>query len=171
MSKDKAVPPGDVVTGRLSVFRSRSTPRLRVVFVNSGESLTKQAFKDECDINVIMRRYERSGVLPVNMRGEPRYVDCTSIDYLESMRVVADARSAFESLPARVRARFEHDPARLMEFLADERNREEARELGLLRPEAVKAAPVRVEVVGAPVGVPSESSGVPAVGSTPALPK
>ena len=38
------------------------SPRNPVVFPEQGR--TKQAFKDECDINNIMRRFETSGALP-----------------------------------------------------------------------------------------------------------
>ena len=46
------------------------------------------------------------------------------------------------ALPSRVRRRFDNDPAELMEFLADEANREEAVMLGLIeKEEPVQPAP------------------------------
>jgi phage internal scaffolding protein len=60
------------------------------------------------------------------------------MSYHEMQNVIADANSAFASLPATVRARFENDPAKYIEFVSDENNLEEARELGMLSPEAVE---------------------------------
>lgn len=132
-------------------FRHLLSPRFRVVTPVVGEGLTKQSFRDECDINVIMSRYQQSGVLPVVSVREGRFVDAPSTDYQEAMFQVADARSRFERLPARLRERFENDPGKLVAFLADDKNVAEARELGLVNPERV--------VVPVPVSVSSVNSG------------
>lgn len=142
-------------------YRSRITPRVRVTVPVDPVSKTKQSFKDECDINVIMRRYEATGILPgMERMAGARYVDCTGADFQAAQMLVASAKSMFNELPSRIRDRFGNDPQKLMEFLEDGRNLEEARELGLARPEAVEATPLAVRVVGSPVGDPSESSGV-----------
>ena len=41
------------------------------------------------------------------------------------------AQQSFESLPSELRGRFENDPAKLIDFLSDERNNAEAVKLGL----------------------------------------
>lgn len=152
MSADKLLSPGECR------FRSAYGVRVSVPFVSDGPSMTKQSFKDECDINVIMRRYERTGVLPTPVGVAPQYADCSAVDFQEAMLQVADAKSLFNQLPARVRERFSNDPARMLEFCEDARNAEEARKLGLLKPEEVPATPIPVSVVGAPVAAPGESS-------------
>lgn len=140
-------------------FRRAYGPRVRVQTNVSGASMTKQSFKDECDINVIMKRYEASGILPgMERAGQARYLDCTGVDYVEAMRVVADAKSAFGELPARLRDRFENDPAKLIAFLEDGRNLEEARELGLARPADPEATPLAVRVVEPAGSDPEQTS-------------
>lgn len=96
-------------------------------------SLTKQSFKDECDANIIMSRWAAGGELTHISRVLPRYGDFSSVaDYQTSLNVVLAMEEAFHSLPAKVRDRFGHDPAELLAFVADEANRAEAIELGLI---------------------------------------
>lgn len=94
---------------------------------------TKQSFKDECDINNIMSRFARTGVLDFAARNEPRYGDCTGLDFTESMQRVAAANTLFQELPAKLRDRFKNSPAEFLDFVQNDANREEAMELGLLR--------------------------------------
>lgn len=106
--------------------------------VIEGESMAQQQFKDECDINVIVQRFGLTGELPENLR-LPVSGDFTGIvDFKTAMDAVSQAQSAFMELPAQLRARFENDPQRLMRFLENDKNREEAVELGLvMRPPEV----------------------------------
>lgn len=145
--------------GRENVSRIRSYadvafgPRQRVVTVLPGVSRTKQSFKDECDINILMRRYQQSGVLPPMDGREPRYMDCSSVDYQEAMLIVANARSAFQDMSAELRDRFKNNPQMLLEFLEDPKNREEAVKLGLVNPPKGDAKPIDVRVVAPDVPV------------------
>lgn len=108
----------------------------------NSASLTKQAFREECDINVLMDRYQRTGILPgdPSRRAAGGFVDVSDVgSYQECLAVVAKANEAFAALPARVRERFKNDPARMVLFVEDDRNREEAVRLGLV--EAPPAPP------------------------------
>lgn len=129
-------------------FRTAYGPRLRVPFATSGESRTKQSFKDECDINVIMRRYQQTGVLDHLAAGGPRYLDVTGLEYQSAMELVAAARTQFEELPSAVRAHFDNDPAAFLEYMEDPDPAELA-ELGLLTPEAVQRRKAEAEGGGA----------------------
>lgn len=100
---------------------------------------TRQEFRAECDINVIMRRYQQTGVLEFTNKREAQYADVTGHDYQTAMDLVANARTAFEELPSSIRARFNNDPGELLDFVHDPESYDEAVELGLLKPEAVKA--------------------------------
>jgi phage internal scaffolding protein len=95
-------------------------------------SLAQQHFKDECDINNILRQFNVTGQLPEHALS-PRYGDFTGIgDYHTALNQVIAAEDEFMSLPATLRARFENDPAQLIEFLDNPENKNEAVELGLL---------------------------------------
>lgn len=113
-------------------------------------SKTKQEFAIDCDVNRIMKQFEKNGVLP-EFLGEPFYGDVSEVaDFQTAMNTVILGRQLFEQFPGYVRARFQNDPALMIEFLADPKNREEAISLGLI----AKAPEVP------PVATPPGGSGV-----------
>lgn len=112
-------------------------------------SLTKQSFAEEVDINTIVRRFGLTGQLPSDVR-VPQYADFdTVIDYHSAMLLVRESQEAFMRLPANIRARFHNEPGELVDFVSDDKNREEAEKLGIVLPKAVAApvVPMKVEVV------------------------
>lgn len=124
-------------------FRTAYGPKLQLQHITPpGEGRAKQSFKEECDINHIMARYQRTGVLDFAARREPQYGDCTGLEFQAGMELVAKAKAMFEELPSSLRARFENEPARFLDFVNNPRNREEAQELGLLKPKAEEATPL-----------------------------
>lgn len=136
-------------------FISAYAPKLKVsLSFPADEGRTKQSFKDECDINNIMARFQKTGVIAFANKFQARYGDVTGVDFANAMRVVADARTMFAELPARVRERFANDPARFLEFVQNPANKDEARALGLLKPEA--PAPVPEEAPPQPLDVSAE---------------
>jgi phage internal scaffolding protein len=95
-------------------------------------SLAQQHFKEECDINTILQKFNITGLLP-EAPLSPRYGDFTGIgDYHTALNRVIAAQDEFEALPAQIRARFGNDPAQLIEFMENSENRPEAEELGLV---------------------------------------
>ena len=95
-------------------------------------SLAQQHFKDECDINNILRQFNITGLLP-EATLSPRYGDFSGItDYHTALNQVIAAEDEFMSLPATLRARFDNDPARLIDFLDNPENKNEAIKLGLV---------------------------------------
>ena len=101
------------------------------------DSLTQQQFKEESDINTIVNRFLKSGVLPnpVNM---PQYVDYEGVfDFQSAMNVVRQADENFMRMDANVRARFNNSPQEFLEFFGNPNNSEEAIRLGLALPKAV----------------------------------
>jgi len=95
-------------------------------------SLAQQHFKEECDINTILEKFNITGLLPEQTLS-PRYGDFTGIgDYHTAMNRVLAVQDEFEALPAQIRARFNNDPAQLIEFMENSENRPEAEKLGLV---------------------------------------
>jgi len=95
-------------------------------------SLAQQHYKDECDINTILEKFNITGLMPESPLS-PRYGDFTGIsDYHTALNRVIAAQDEFEALPAQIRARFDNNPAQLIEFLENSDNRSEAEELGLV---------------------------------------
>lgn len=128
-------------------------------------SRTKQSFKDECDINTIVRRFGVTGQLPQGVRA-PTYGDFVDVhDFRSAMDAVVLARESFDSMPSAVRARFSNNPALFVDFCSNSENLPELRKMGLAPPAPPPATPVASPVSGAPVGPsgpvpePSVSSG------------
>lgn len=93
---------------------------------------TQQHFKDECDINILFARYLETGEMPQVLNGLS-YGDFTGIfDFQTAMNAVRTAEGVFQQLPARIKNRFDNDPQKLLAFLHDPDNREEAEFLGLV---------------------------------------
>ena len=116
--------------------RQNGSRRVRSVF--SSECKTQQHFAENADINNVMSRYRRTGVLStsdglVRPTRKAIFGDFSDgLDYKERLDSVKLAIDEFTRLPAKVRAEFDNDPAKMLDFLADESNRERAVELGLV---------------------------------------
>lgn len=111
-----------------------------------GESKTLQTFKKDCDINFILKKYKKTGLLDHVSRFQGQYADLSEpVDYLTAMQIVINADAMFNSLPADIRKKFDNDPAVFMEFADNPDNQEEMIELGLLPkpvPESVQQSVV-----------------------------
>jgi phage internal scaffolding protein len=128
------------------------------------ESLAQQNAKDESDINTIVRRFGLTGELPSNVRA-PQYGDFSAAtDYHSAMNAVLAANEAFMKLPAHIRTRFDNDPGAFVDFCSDEKNREEAKSLGLIV--GPPSEPTSVGSTSEPTSNPAPEGGGVAQSST-----
>lgn len=101
---------------------------------------TQQQFRDETDINTILKRFGVTGRLPLTAK-QPLVGDFSDIgDFQTALQAVEDANDNFMQLPASVRARFGHSPRQFVEFCVNPANIEEVRALKLA-PQAKPAIP------------------------------
>lgn len=135
----------------MAEIRSRYSPRVRVQFDFLEPSRTQQHFKDECDIDRILKKYSQTGFLvdPLAPRRDPLFGDFSeSMSFMEAQTRIARVREAFDSLPSQIRDRFANDPYRLLAWCEDPDNAEEAVKLGLLPESALpKADPASADSV------------------------
>ena len=101
------------------------------VTLTTLDARTEQCHRDECDINKIIAKYDRTGVLNHVNDFEARYEDLTGLDYQTMLNTVANANSMFEGLPSEIRNQFANDPANFISFMDDENNNEQMYEMGL----------------------------------------
>lgn len=121
----------------------------------------KHSFKEEADINTIVKRFKLTGQLPENIR-MPVSADFTEIlDFQTAMNAIRAGEESFAAMPSNVRARFQNDPARFVEFCLDPENQAEAEKMGLVAPRK-PVAPLQ------PTGQGGDSSPPPAVATSPA---
>lgn len=126
----------------------------RLTYASSLPSKTKTSFASEADINVIVARFLKTGLLPQSVT-PPTYMDTTAVPVgTDALMAVRAAALAFEQLPASLRRELGHDPNNLEAWLRDPDNHPKALKLGLL----VNKAP---DGSAGPAGGPARGSGGP----------
>jgi len=123
------------------------------VFTKDDEDRTVQSYKEDADINVMIRRF---GIAALAKPQEAGYYDFTNAprDYMEALNAINEADRRFAQVPAEIRARHENNPAKFAKWLLDEANAEEARKLGLLKPKPDAPKPIEVRVIPEPPVTP-----------------
>ncbi|AXL15262.1 internal scaffolding protein [Microviridae sp.] len=150
----------------------RERPRVRKNF--SKPSLAKQSFKEECDINNILGKFRKTGLLTHTKENNGMYSELPELeDYHHAMTQIAEAQQSFETLPSDLRAKFGNDPGAFLDFVHDEKNIDAMVEMGLMQPPSEPTVPPSVETPvpapAAPDPAPSISP-VPSPDGTPQLP-
>ena len=135
-------------------------PSVGLVF-DPDDDMTEQNHADECDINLIIERYSRTGVLgdPLAMPSvSAQFGDFSEVpSYQTAMNYLVSAQEAFDSLPAKIRKEFDNDPAKLLDFIGKEENYDEAVRLGLISERSVADAPAASP--STPASTPAATSG------------
>lgn len=117
------------------VGEQRANGTIRIATLNLDPTMTQQQYKEECDVNHIMKKYITTGEIHHINRKQGVYADMSEIsDYQGMLDTVLDAQSKFQTLPADVREKFKNDPAKLIEFIQDPKNYDEGVKLGLFEP-------------------------------------
>lgn len=118
--------------------------------VNEEPSLTRQADALDANINTIVKRFGLTGQIP-QVQVPPTYDDFGAVfDFQSAANVIRAAQESFNQLDAEVRARFNNDPGRYVDFCQNPDNIPEMRKMGLALPEPpaiIPPPPVKVEVV------------------------
>lgn len=97
------------------------------------KSLTVQADVEASDINTIVRQFGVTGELPYGSIA-PYTADLTNFptDYHEAQNFIIQSQELFMDLPSSQRTRFDNNPGKFLDFIADDNNRDEAISLGFL---------------------------------------
>lgn len=94
--------------------------RNRVTYDCGTDSMTKQSFKDECDVNVVVRNHAQTGMWAHLNPLAPSYGDFSqAADLQTALRLVEEAQADFDQLPASVRSACRNNPVELLQHLAD----------------------------------------------------
>lgn len=122
-----------------------------------GESLTQQQFAQECDINYIVRRAQRTGVVPIVPKELVFGVD-DGMSFQDRMNNLSAVKEYFMSLPSEMRMKWSNDVAAFCAWMSDEANMGEAVKLGL----------VVADGASMPADVPVDSENTDDPGTAPA---
>lgn len=113
-------------------FRKNYEAQQKSQLICKEQTRTKQSFQAECDINNILKRYEKTGQLPDLIKQDPRYGDFADLpSYQEALHLVEMAQTQFAALPVQVRDRFGNDPQKFLAFAENGLNGEEMVKMGL----------------------------------------
>lgn len=120
--------------------------------VKCGPGKTKQSFSNSSNINTIVARYQKTGMME-NVRKNPGvFADVSKImDFQGMVAKIRFAQESFEQLPSGLRKRFSNDPAELIAFVSDDANIDEAIKLGIIPKPKEVVEPVVPAVPAVPV--------------------
>lgn len=114
------------------------------------KSQTQQHHVDACDINKIMAKFRKTGLIDHVQQHQGVYKDVASVgDFTDAMNIVAKASQSFEQLPSEMRLRFNNDPAEFLDFVKNPKNSDQLIEMGLAvrREVPQKPSPVEVKII------------------------
>lgn len=127
----KQIPTRSASTEKIMVKRGNIT-YMKVRKDTGWTGKVIQSSKEECDINNIMKKFERTGQLPDMIKTNPKYGDFSEpLSYQEAQNIVIHANEQFAALSAKVRERFSNNPQKFLEFCHDPENAQEMVKLGL----------------------------------------
>jgi hypothetical protein len=115
------------------------------------QSLTKQNHRDECNINYIVNKFQKTGVITHRNKYEGNYDDVTGVDFTTSMNMVKAGESMFAELPSAERRSFNNDPAKFMTWINNPENQDEMIKRGYATDNRIpEPIPIKVEVTNPP---------------------
>lgn len=106
------------------------SPRTKVVSPK-GKQKAQQQFKEDADLNIIMRKFQKGEAIDHFAKYGGVYGDFNPHTYQESLNIIKKADEMFAELPSNVRNRFENDPSAFLTFVQNPDNLEEAKTMGL----------------------------------------
>lgn len=125
----------ELFIGKVSIMitvNKRENGTSRVQFTSDGDCLVEQDHAKELDIN---RMRQQHGLPAIPLRGIKglKYGDFTNFkSFHDCMTRIVKAKEDFMKQPAKIRAKFNNDPGKLVEFLSKPENLKEAVELNLI---------------------------------------
>lgn len=113
--KGTAVPCEEKIT-----MKDFNKNRVRTPHPVGGETMTEQHHEKACNINSIMAKYAKTGLIDHVNRHKGTYGDVTGADFKAAQDLIAEQKTIFYELPAKVRAELDHDPANYLELVMTE---------------------------------------------------
>jgi phage internal scaffolding protein len=112
-------------------FKTAFSDKVRYQTAFSDDSFVQQAAKDECDINNIMSKWQKTGLVSHVSSKSASYDSLIDADsYHNAMNQVIAADDAFNALPSVLRSKFDNDPIKFLSFV-DSHNEGELIDFGL----------------------------------------
>lgn len=96
-----------------------------------SDGRTKQSFKDQCDVNKMLKKAQRVGSIAHLMKHDKAiYGDFDGeFTLMEAQTQIRRAGEIFDELPSELKKEFNHDPLKFVKFAGDPENNEKLAEL------------------------------------------
>lgn len=136
-----------------SRWKNEGAPRPQLA--SDLPSLAQQQFAREADVNVLIERYKKTGsfynpLTPSSAPRTPQYADLSEIpDMMGQMALLDGVQRLFQSLPARVREQFGHNPAEFVTWAQNPANFEVGVKMGIFDPVISAKPPTAAQEDGA----------------------
>jgi hypothetical protein len=99
--------------------------------IHNDDGLTEQSHGPSCDINRILAQFMETGIMPNMLQNNPQYADVSEIDFQDIQNQLAHAKTLFEQLPDPVKAQFDNEPFKFLQFAENPENNTALVEMGL----------------------------------------
>lgn len=105
----------------------RANGHVPVLVFDDGR--TKQSFKDQTDITMILKKAQKTGSIDHLTKWGGTYADFSDFDFDESSRRLARGSEVFADLPSEIRSEFNQSPREFFDFVNDDNNKDRLAEL------------------------------------------
>ena len=82
-------------------------------------TLTVQDQHDSTEINRILDRFQRTGLIEHVNKNQAQYGEFSQYSYHENLNMIHTIQESFDELPSQVRKQFENDPQKWIEYLGN----------------------------------------------------
>lgn len=118
--------------------RNKFSPKIQVEVEFTEESRVQEHFQNSTNVNHIMARYQKTGDASILNRVRTEYGTFDQFqDLSQYTSKLARAEEAFSALPQSIQKQFDWQPSKMLEFIDDPRNFDEAVKIGLFKPKEV----------------------------------
>lgn len=97
--------------------------------IEFGPSRTKQAFKDDTDINRMLAQAQKAGSMSHLKKFQGHYADYEDFDFLTAQTTLTRGREIFDNLPIELKREFGQSPDKFFEFVNDVANKDRLKEI------------------------------------------
>lgn len=139
MSKVEVIKnPSALIVKNCKDYQKRKQGKRIALCFKATDNLTDQSQKKKCDINNILKIYQKTGVMPHVKEGLAQYLDVSEVPNLEEAHeIIKEANALFMELPADVRRLCDNNPEKLHDVLVNENYQDLLLSYGILEKQDV----------------------------------
>lgn len=116
----------------MKIIEIRANGTKRVATVNTEPAKTDPSYLKETDVNHIIQKFTKTGQITHITRKKGSFADVSNAtDLLTALQTIQHSKNMWSQLPEKIQDRF-GTPQKLLKFLNNPDNMEEAAKLGLL---------------------------------------